>query len=91
VMNLGAHFNAPRQWTVSPKAQWVSRYFDASSRASRKPLGQDWLLDLRISHQLTTRLLARLDLINITNKKTPKPFGMQDPGFNSFLSLSCSY
>ncbi len=91
VMNLGAHFNAPRQWTVSPKAQWVSRYHDASSRASRKPLGQDWLLDLRISHQLTTRLLARLDLINITNKKTPKPFGMQDPGFNSFLSLSCSY
>jgi outer membrane receptor protein involved in Fe transport len=88
VVNLGLTTSLFAGSRISAYYQWVGRYYDSTSRASRIAYGNHGTLNARIRHALRDNAELVVDLNNITGNRYDMPFEFRDPGFNGFVGIN---
>lgn len=89
--NLGTTLSLPMGLTVSPYLHTFGKYYDSSSKTSRKAYGPQRLLNIKtqasLSRSSNYALSCALELNNVLNKKFDMPWQFRDPGLNFQFSI----
>jgi len=91
MVNLGASFQLPHGFVISPYLRAVGTYYDSTSLTGRRSFGDDVIPALRAQAVVNAgsgaELVFALDLNNIVDDRYEMPWQFQDPGFNFLFTV----
>ncbi len=89
--NLGASFQLPHGFVISPYLRAVGTYYDSSSPAGRRSFGDYVIPALRAQAAVDAgagaEVVIALDLNNLFDDRYEMPWQFQDPGFNFLFTV----
>ncbi len=89
--NLGASFQLPHGFVISPYLRAVGTYYDSTSLTGRRSFGNYVIPALRAQAAVDAgsgaEVVFALDLNNLVDDRYEMPWQFQDPGFNFLFTV----
>ncbi len=89
--NLGASFQLPHGFVISPYLRAVGTYYDSTSLAGRRSFGDSVIPAVRAQAVVNAgsgaEVVVALDLNNLLDDRYELPWQFQDPGFNFLFTV----